>query len=166
MRSRRNSDQYQNYFMAVALEKRMMFLALLLIVAVAVFNLVSSLVMTVNDKKADIAILKTMGATSKQIRNIFIIQGVVSGILGAILGTVLGILLATNVAHIMHFIEFFTHTKVINPDVYLIDYLPSQIFLSDIITIFVISVFLSILATIYPSVTASKLDPVASLRYE
>ena len=142
-------DQHQNYFSAVELEKKMMFVVLSLIIAVAAFNLVSTLVMTVNDKKADIAILRTMGASQRNILKIFLIQGGVSGIIGTISGTILGLLLASNVGKLVHWIEIITGSKLISSDVYLIDYLPSQIIPSDVITIFCISIILSLLATLY-----------------
>lgn len=159
-------DQHQNYFAAVEMEKKMMFIILTLIVAVAAFNLVSTLVMSVNDKKADIAIMRTMGASKKNIMNIFMIQGGISGIIGTVSGTVLGLVLATYVGQIVHFIEVFTGAKLVNADVYLIDYLPSQIIPQDVITIFVVSIVLSILATLYPSRNAANTDPVEALRYE
>ncbi|MFN7095740.1 MAG: lipoprotein-releasing ABC transporter permease subunit, partial [Burkholderiales bacterium] len=159
-------DQHQNYFAAVELEKKMMFVILTLIVAVAAFNLVSTLVMTVNDKKADIAILRTMGASKKNIMNIFMIQGGLSGIIGTVSGTLLGLLLASYVGQIVHVIELISHTKLIHADVYLIDYLPSQIIPSDVISIFLVSIFLSIFATLYPSRSAANTNPVEALRYE
>lgn len=159
-------DQHQNYFAAVAMEKKMMFVILSLIVAVAAFNLVSTLVMTVNDKKADIAILRTMGATQHNIMKIFMLQGGISGIIGTVSGTILGVILAYFVGDIVHGLEIITHTKLISGDVYLIDYLPSQIEISDVLSIFLISIVLSILATVYPSRTAAKTNPAEALRYE
>ena len=159
-------EQHQNYFSAVELEKKMMFVILTLIVAVAAFNLVSTLVMTVNDKKTDIAILRTIGASKRSIMHIFIIQGGISGIIGTVSGTIFGIIMALNVGSIVHFIETITGTKLVNADVYLIDYLPSQIIPSDVISIFIVSILLSIVATLYPSYSASRTDPVEALRYE
>lgn len=159
-------DQHQNYFAAVAMEKKMMFVILSLIVAVAAFNLVSTLVMTVNGKKADIAILRTMGASQTNIMKIFMLQGGVSGIIGTISGTILGVILAYFIGDIVHGIELITHTKLISGDVYLIDYLPSQIEFSDVSSIFIISILLSIFATIYPSRAAAKTNPAEALRYE
>ena len=158
--------QHQNYFAAVDMEKKMMFVILTLIVAVAAFNLVSTLVMTVNDKKTDIAILRTMGVSKRSIMHIFMIQGGISGIIGTVSGTILGLIMAANVGKIVHFIEIATGPKLVNADVYLIDYLPSQIVPRDVISIFIVSVILSILATLYPSWNASKTDPVEALRYE
>ena len=159
-------DQHQNYFSAVQMEKKMMFVVLSLIVAVAAFNLVATLVMTVNDKKADIAIMRTMGASKNSILKIFLIQGGVSGIIGTVSGTILGLLLAANVGKLVHFIELATGSKLISSDVYLIDYLPSQIIFSDVFSIFCISIILSLLATLYPSYRAAKTNPVEALRYE
>lgn len=159
-------DQHQNYFAAVEMEKKMMFIILTLIVAVAAFNLVSTLVMSVNDKKADIAILRTMGASRKNIMNIFIIQGGLAGIAGTVSGTILGLILATYIGEIVHFFEKLTGSRLVSADVYLIDYLPSQINPHDVISIFVVSIILSILATIYPSRKAANTDPVEALRYE
>ncbi|RTK97123.1 MAG: lipoprotein-releasing ABC transporter permease subunit [Neisseriaceae bacterium] len=159
-------DQHQNYFSAVAMEKKMMFVILSLIIAVAAFNLVSTLVMTVNDKKSDIAILRTIGASERNIMKIFMLQGGISGIIGTISGTILGVILAYFIGDIVHGIELITHTKLIAGDVYLIDYLPSQIEFNDVASIFVISILLSIIATIYPSRSAAKTNPAEALRYE
>jgi len=159
-------DQHKNYFAAVELEKKMMFVILTLIVAVAAFNLVSTLVMTVNDKKSDIAILRTMGASKSSIMKIFMLQGGISGIIGTVSGTVLGLLLANYIGDIVHGVELLTGTKLVNGDVYLIDYLPSKIFFTDVASIFSVSILLSILATLYPSKRAANTDPAEALRYE
>jgi lipoprotein-releasing system permease protein len=159
-------DQHHNYFSAVELEKKMMFVILTLIVAVATFNLVSTLVMSVNDKKTDIAILRTMGASKKNIMNIFMLQGALSGIIGTISGTIFGLLLATYIGDIVRFAEDLIGRKLINGDVYLIDSLPSKIILSDVIYIVFISIALSVLATLYPSRKAANTDPVEVLRDE
>lgn len=159
-------DQHQNYFSAVAMEKKMMFVILTLIVAVAAFNLVSTLVMTVNDKRADIAILRTMGASQRSIMKIFMLQGGVSGIIGTVSGTILGVILAIFIGDLVHAIEIITHTKLISADVYMIDYLPSQVEFSDVASIFCVSIVLSIVATIYPSRTAARTNPAEALRYE
>lgn len=159
-------DQHQNYFSAVALEKKMMFVILTLIVAVAAFNLVSTLVMTVNDKRPDIAILRTIGASEKSIMKIFMLQGGVSGIIGTVSGTILGVILALTIGDLVHGIETITHTKLISGEVYMIDYLPSQVEFSDVASIFIVSIVLSIVATIYPSRAAAKTNPAEALRYE
>ncbi len=159
-------DQHQNYFSAVNLEKKMMTIILFLIVAVASFNLVSTLVMNVQNKKSDIAILRTMGASTSNIMKIFVLQGAMSGLIGSISGTILGVILATNVGHIVHFIEIITHTQLLSSEIYMIDYLPSDIHTSDVLSIFLVSVMLSIVSTIYPSLKAAKTDPVQALRYD
>ncbi len=159
-------DQHQNYFSAVAMEKKMMFVILTLIVAVAAFNLVSTLVMTVNDKRPDIAILRTIGASEKSIMKIFMLQGGVSGIIGTVSGTILGVILALTIGDLVHGIEIITHTKLISGEVYMIDYLPSQVEFSDVASIFIVSIVLSIVATIYPSRAAAKTNPAEALRYE
>lgn len=157
---------HQNYFSAVKLEKRMMFIVLLLIVAVATFNLVSTLVMTVNEKKSDIAILRTMGASKANIMKIFIIQGTLAGIIGTCLGTLLGLLIAKNISKIVEFFEVLFNTKLISEEIYNISFLPSQIIFTDVAIVFIISLFLSVIATIYPSYSAANLNPVEALRYE
>jgi lipoprotein-releasing system permease protein len=159
-------DQHQNYFAAVAMEKKMMSVILFLIIAVAAFNLVSTLVMSVNEKKSDIAILRTMGASQASVMKIFMLQGAISGIIGTLSGTILGVLLAYFVGDIVHGIELVTHTQLISGAVYMIDYLPSKIEFSDVASIFVASIVLSILATIYPSRSAAKINPAEALRYE
>lgn len=160
------ADQFGEFFHAVQLEKRMMFLILLLIVAVAAFNLVSTLVMVVNEKQADIAILRTYGATPRMIMSIFVIQGGLVGIFGTLIGVVGGIILASNVTHIVSFIESVFHVQFLSSSVYFVNYLPSEIEWNDVIIISIASLFLSLIATLYPAWRASKMDPVESLRYE
>ena len=159
-------SQHQNYFSAVSLEKKMMLIILSLIIAVASFNLLSTLVMSVREKKSNIAILRTMGASKLSIVKIFVIQGGISGFIGTVIGTIMGLLLAYNIGYIVHIIEQLTGLIIINKDVYMIDYLPSKIIAKDVISIFIISNILSTLATIYPSISASKTNPVEALRYE
>ncbi len=159
-------DQHQNYFSAVALEKKMMVVILSLIIAVASFNLLSMLVMSVREKKTNIAILRTIGASKLSIIKIFILQGAISGFIGTTIGTLLGLLLSYYIGHIVHIIEQLTGYVIINSNVYLINYLPSKIIPSDVLYIFIISNILSIIATIYPSINASKTNPVEALRYE
>jgi lipoprotein-releasing system permease protein len=160
------ADTFGEFFHAVQLEKTMMFLILLLIIAVAAFNLVSTLMMVVNEKEADIAILRTFGATPRTIMAIFIVQGGIIGILGTLLGLIGGVLLALNVTTIVNGIQDLFHIQFLSSDVYFVDYLPSKIEMSDILKICGASLVLSLLATIYPAWRASKTDPVESLRYE
>ena len=160
------ADQFGEFFHAVQMEKTMMFFILLMIIAVAAFNLVSTLVMVVNEKQADIAILRTFGATPSTILSIFMVQGGLIGVFGTLLGVVGGVLLAYNVTDIVNFIEHVFHVQLISSNVYFVNYLPSEIQWSDVIKISVASLVLSLLATLYPAWRASQLDPVESLRYE
>jgi lipoprotein-releasing system permease protein len=160
------TDMNANYFQAVQIEKRMMFIILTLIVAVAAFNLVSTLVMVVTDKQADIAILRTLGAEPASIMKIFMIQGAVSGIMGTVAGVAGGLLIALNLDVIMPVIEGIIGSKLLNSQVYLIDHLPSDVLPGDVTTIAIISLVLSLLATIYPSWRASRVQPAEALRYE
>lgn len=160
------ADQFGEFFHAVKLEKTMMFLILLLILGVAAFNMVSTLVMVVNEKKADIAILRTFGATPRMIMYIFIIQGGLVGIFGTLLGVIGGIALALNVTEIVHGIEHLFHVQFLSSSVYFVNYLPSEVEWRDIAKICLASLLLSLVATIYPAWRAAKMDPVESLRYE
>lgn len=160
------ADQFGEFFHAVQLEKTMMFFILMLIVAVAAFNLVASLVMVVNEKQSDIAILRTYGATPRMIMNIFMIQGGLVGVFGTLLGVVSGLALAYNVTEIVDWIQNVFHVQFLSSDVYFVNYLPSKIEWTDIVKISVASLFLSLIATIYPAWRAAKMDPVESLRYE
>jgi len=160
------ADQFGEFFHAVQLEKTMMFLILMLIVAVAAFNLVSTLVMVVNEKQSDIAILRTFGATPNMIMQVFMIQGALVGIFGTLLGVVGGILLAWNATEIVNGIEQLFHVQFLSSNVYFVDYLPSKIELADVIKISAASLILSFVATLYPAWRAAKMDPVESLRYE
>lgn len=160
------SDQFGAFFQAVSMEKTMMFFILLLIIAVAVFNLVCTLVMVVNEKEADIAILRTIGATPRTIMTIFIVQGATVGIVGTLLGVIGGIALAYNVTDIVNWIQHVFHVQFISSKIYFVDYLPSQLQSSDVIQISLCALVLSLLATIYPAWRASKTEPVEALRYE
>lgn len=159
-------DQFGEFFRAVQLEKKMMFLILILIIAVAAFNLVSTLMMVVSEKESDIAILRTFGALPSTIMGIFVVQGGLVGIFGTLLGLLGGITLAANVTEIVNWIEHVFHVQFLSSNVYFVNYLPSKIEINDIVIICSASLFLSFLATIYPAWRASKLDPVESLRYE
>jgi len=156
----------RNWFDAVQIEKRMMFIILTLIVAVAAFNLVSTLVMTVTDKQADIAILRTLGASPGSIMGIFMVQGALSGVLGTLGGLALGLLVAFNVDVIVPFIERLLGVDFLPGSIYFISTMPSDPQWSDIIPIGVISLVLALLATVYPSWRASRVQPAEALRYE
>ncbi len=160
------ADQFGEFFHAIQLEKTMMFLILLLIIAVAAFNLVSTLMMVVSEKESDIAILRTFGATPKMVMAVFIVQGGVIGVFGTLLGLLGGIALAWNVTDIVNWIEHVFHVQLLSANVYFVNYLPSQIEINDVIKICCASLLLSLIATIYPAWRASKMDPVESLRYE
>jgi lipoprotein-releasing system permease protein len=154
------------YFRAVELEKRMMSLLLFFIIAIAAFNMVSSLFMVVKEKQADIAILRTMGASPGDVMRIFMVQGTLIGAIGVVCGIVFGIIGALNVASIVAFIEGVFHIKFMPQDVYQIADLPSQLQAGDVVLTAVVAFTLSILATIYPSWRAAKVNPAEALRYE
>ncbi|PHV13336.1 lipoprotein-releasing ABC transporter permease subunit [Chitinimonas sp. BJB300] len=154
------------YFRAVQIEKRMMFLILTLIIAVATFNLVSGLVMAVTDKQADIAILRTLGAAPSSILKIFVIQGATVGIVGTVAGVIGGVVLAINVGTVVSFFEGLLGTQVLSPQVYLISSLPSEVLPTDVAAIGLIALVLAFLATLYPSWRAAKTNPAEALRYE
>jgi len=156
----------RNWFAAVQVEKRLMFIILTLIVAVAAFNLVSTLVMTVTDKRADIAILRTLGASPRSIMAIFIVQGAASGIIGTLSGVLLGLLVAFNIDVIVPAIESVLQVSFLPSSVYLISRMPSDPQQADILPIVVISLVLAFVATLYPSWRASRLQPAEALRYE
>ncbi len=160
------TQQHANFFKAIQLEKRVMFIILTLIVAVAAFNIVSTLVMAVTDKRADIAIMRTLGAGPRSIMGIFIIQGALIGIIGTLLGTFFGIVIALNIETIIPFIESLFHIKFLSADVYMISEVPSQLEWKDVTTIVLVSFVLSLLATLYPSYKASTINPAEALRYE
>lgn len=155
-----------NWFSAVELEKRLMFIILTLIVAVAAFNLVSTLVMTVTDKQADIAILRTLGASPRSVMGIFMVQGALSGIIGTLAGVLFGLLIAFNVGTLVAGIEALLRVSFLPSSVYLISRMPSDPQVADIAPIVVISLLLSFIATLYPSWRASRVQPAEALRYE
>jgi len=158
--------QNKTWFAAVELEKRMMFIILTLIVAVAAFNLVSTLVMTVTDKRADIAILRTLGASPKSIMGVFMVQGAMIGVIGTLSGLLLGLGIAVNIDVIVPALERLLNASFLPKDIYLISRMPSEPQYSDIMPIVVISLILAFLATIYPSWRASRVNPAEALRYE
>jgi len=158
--------QNRNWFAAVQLEKRMMFIILTLIVAVAAFNLVSTLVMTVTDKRADIAILRTLGASPSSIMGIFVVQGAAVGVIGTLSGLLLGLGVAFNIDVIVPALESLLQASFLPKDIYLISRMPSEPLASDIVPIGVISLVLAFVATLYPSWRASRVNPAEALRYE
>ncbi len=157
---------HANFFRAVAIEKNMMFLILLLIVAVAAFNIVSALVMAVNDKQADIAILRTLGASPGSIMQIFIVQGALIGVIGLVLGVAGGVALALNIDVVVPAIERVLGTQFLAKDVYYISELPSELQWKDVAIISSVSFVLTLLATLYPSWRAARVNPAEALRYE
>ena len=158
--------QNRTWFAAVQVEKRMMFIILTLIVAVAAFNLVSTLVMTVTDKRADIAILRTLGASPGSIMKIFVVQGALVGVIGTLAGLVLGLAVAWNIDVIVPALERLFHASFLPKDIYLISRMPSDPQEGDIVPIAVISLVLAFVATLYPSWRASRVNPAEALRYE
>jgi lipoprotein-releasing system permease protein len=157
---------HSNFFRAIQTEKRVMFIILVLIVAVAAFNIVSTLVMVVIEKRADIAILRTLGATPMAIMRIFVVQGTVIGIAGTVLGLVGGVSLALNVETLVPWIEQLFGVQFLAADVYYISDLPSDVEWSDVVKIGLVSFSLSVLGTLYPAWRASRTLPVEALRYE
>ncbi|MCG7199384.1 lipoprotein-releasing ABC transporter permease subunit [Marinobacter pelagius] len=155
-----------NLFQAIRMEKTMIGLLLMFIVAVAAFNIVSTLVMVVTDKTGDIAILRTMGATPGRIMRIFIVQGAVIGVFGTLVGTTLGVLGALNISAFISWLEKVLGHKFLSADVYFISYLPSQLQIQDVLIISGAGLAMSLLATIYPAWRASRIDPAEALRYE
>jgi lipoprotein-releasing system permease protein len=157
---------HANFFRAVEIEKRVMFIILLLIVAVAAFNIVSTLVMLVTDKQSDIAILRTLGASPGSIVQIFMVQGTLIGVIGTFAGLVLGVLVGFNVDTVVPFVENLLGFKFLAKDIYYISDLPSDVQMGDVTVIGIVSLALSFLATLYPSWRASRTNPAEALRYE
>jgi lipoprotein-releasing system permease protein len=159
-------EMNRNLFSAMKLEKVAMFIILVLIVLVAAFNIISTLIMVVMEKNKDIAILKSMGAPSSGILRIFIIEGGVIGVVGTFIGTVIGLVTALNLEKVSGFVENLFGFKILPSDVYYIDKLPSQVNPTDVAMIVITAILISLLATLYPSWRASRLDPAEGLRYE
>jgi lipoprotein-releasing system permease protein len=157
---------HANFFRAVAIEKRVMFIILTLIVAVAAFNIVSAQVMVVTDKQADIAILRTLGAAPSSILAIFVIQGALIGVIGTLIGVVGGILLAKNIDVVVPAIERVFGVQFLDKSIYYISDLPSDLQRGDVVTIAAIALFLALVATLYPAWRAARVNPAAALRYE
>ncbi|MEI6707555.1 MAG: lipoprotein-releasing ABC transporter permease subunit [Methylococcales bacterium] len=157
---------HDNFFQAIKMEKKVMSIILLLMVAVSAFNIVSTLIMVVTDKRSDIAILKTQGLTSASVMGIFMVLGTVIGLFGTILGVICGVLLAINVPELVSAIEQLFHVKFLNAQVYYISELPSKLMWGDVWATAGMAFLLSLLATIYPAWQAAKVNPAEVLRYE
>jgi lipoprotein-releasing system permease protein len=159
-------DENPNLFAAIKMEKRVMFIIMTLVVAVAAFNIVSTLIMAVTDKRADIAIMRTLGASPSSIMQIFVVQGALIGIIGTVLGVLLGVTIALNIDVIVPFIEHVFGVQFLDKNVYQISVVPSQLLWSDVAFITITAFLLSLLATLYPSWKASNINPAEALRYE
>jgi lipoprotein-releasing system permease protein len=155
-----------SFFTAIQVERNVMFLILTLIIVVAAFNVISGLIMLVKDKGRDIAILRTMGATRGMIMRIFLLVGASVGVVGTVLGFALGLVFCENIEHIRQLIQKLTGTNLFSPEVYFLSQLPAKVDPHEVVTVVVMSLGLSLLATLYPSWRAARLDPVEALRYE
>lgn len=160
------TQTHENFFKALKMEKLVMFVILSLIVAVAAFNIVATLVMVVTDKETDIAILRTIGVSPRSITTIFMIQGAVIGLFGTLLGVIGGVLLALNIPTLVPAIEQLFHVQFLSPEVYSISQLPSRLEPMDVVHVAIAALVMSWVATIYPSWRASRIDPAEALRYE
>jgi len=160
------TNQHKDFFRALRLERMMVYMVLFLIVAVAAFNIVSTLVMVVTDKQSDIAILRTLGLSPKKVMGIFFVQGVTSGVIGTLIGAVAGILTALNVGSIIAFLEQLLGFQVFPQNVYIITDFPAELKLYDVVIVITVSIVISMLATLYPAWRASKTQPAEALRYE
>ena len=160
------TQQNVNYFRAIQIEKRMMFIILTLIIAVAAFNLVSTLVMVVTDKHPDIAILRTLGASPGSVMKIFVVQGAVIGVVGTLLGVLIGVLMALNIDTVVPAVERAFGFQILSREVYYISELPSDLHWSDVWSVALVSLVLAFVATLYPSWRAARVNPAEALRYE
>jgi lipoprotein-releasing system permease protein len=157
---------HANFFRALKMEKTVMFILLSLVVAIAAFNLVSSQVMLVQDKQADIAILRTLGLSPGQVMRVFMVQGLVIGLVGVALGVVFGVLLSQNLSVLVHLVESFTGNELMPADVYYISGVPTVVDVRDVLTVTAVAIAMCLLATVYPAWRAAKTNPVEALRYE
>jgi len=155
-----------SFFAAVQVEQNVMFVILTLIILVAAFNVVSSLIMMVKDKTRDIAVLRTIGAGRGAVMRIFLMCGASVGVLGTVAGVILGVLFCLNIVTIQHWVEAITGTNVFNPEVYYLTHLPSRLDWHEVVQIVVMALALSLVATLYPSWRAARTDPVEALRNE
>jgi lipoprotein-releasing system permease protein len=154
------------FFTALQVERNVMFLILTLIVLVAALNIVSGLIMLVKDKGSDIAILRTMGATQGAIMRVFLITGAAIGVVGTLVGFVLGVVVSLNIESLRQFMSWLTNTELFSPELYFLSHLPADMDTSETVAVVVMALTLSLLATLYPSWRAARLDPVEALRYE
>jgi lipoprotein-releasing system permease protein len=154
------------FFNALQVERNVMFLILTLIVLVAALNIVSGLIMLVKDKSSDIAILRTMGATQGAMMRVFLITGASIGVVGTVVGFLLGTVVCLNIEEIRHFLSWLTNTELFSPELYFLSKLPADMNLKETLAVLVMALGLSLLATLYPSWRAARLDPVEALRYE
>ena len=159
-------DMFGSFLAALRLEKLGLFIVLGIIVLVAAFNIATTLIMVVMEKHRDIAILRSMGATSRSIMKIFVLEGLIIGTLGTLLGTILGLLLAKNADPLIKGLENLLQIKIFDQSVYGMDHFPSVVNSADVIAVVIVSMAISLLATIYPAWRAAKMDPAEALRYE
>lgn len=154
------------YFSAVKMEKTMMFFTLMMILAIAVFNLISTLVMVVTDKRADIAVLRALGASSRKVMSIFVAQGAIIGMMGTVIGVGAGVLLSLHVTQLVSALESFFKIKLFATETFFISFLPSQLQISDVVLIAICALVLSLLATLHPAWRAAQVQPAEALRHE
>jgi lipoprotein-releasing system permease protein len=159
-------DTNASFFNALEVERNVMFLILTMIILVAAFNIISSMIMLVKDKGQDIAILRTMGASRASMMKIFMLTGASIGVLGTLMGAVLGILFALNIESIRQWLEGLTGTELFADEIYFLSQLPAEIDWTEVVSVIAMAFILSVLATLYPAWRASRLDPVEALRYE